>query len=102
MDESPKYGMEFVTRFCWLDRGGVARTIEVYGERTPDAQVRAYVRDEEGDLHLVAAIREDGIFYHLARERAERYGLDTEAAWNDLFGVCWSAHMPSTPTAWRG
>lgn len=90
MDED----QEFVTTFKWLDRGGEPRTIEIYAEHKADARVWAYARDDFGDLHLVGAIRDDGKFYHLVRDKARAYGLDTEAAWNDLFQMCWTAHMP--------
>jgi hypothetical protein len=92
MDEN----QEFVTTFRWLDRGGEPRVIEIYAEPTTDARVWAYARDGE-NLVLVGAIRDDGKFYHLVRDKAVAYGLDTEAAWNDLFQVCWSAHKPRIP-----
>jgi hypothetical protein len=95
MDDS----QEFVTTFRWLDRGGEPRAVEVYAEHSTDARVWAYARDGER-LILVGAIREDGQFYHLVRDKAVEYGLDTEAAWNDLFQICWSAHLSAKPMAW--
>jgi hypothetical protein len=82
------------TTYRWLDRFGQLRKIKIYVGPAPDRQVEAFA-DMDGDAEdpvLVARLDEHGKFSRLHRETAIQYGLDTAAAWNNLYDLCRNAH----------
>lgn len=91
-----------VTTYRWLDKYGQLRRISIFVGPDPQREVEAYAAadsDRDGDIDavdaapvLVARMDESGKFTRLQHEIATRYGLDTAAAWNNLFDLCRSAH----------
>jgi hypothetical protein len=83
---------EYTGTFQWFDRFGHPRLVDVYADRGADARVWAYARGDDGTPVLVAGVGREGNFVRLVASRAVTYGLDTAAAWNDLFEICRKAH----------
>ncbi len=86
---------KLVTTYRWLDKYGQLRKVAIFLGPAPEREVEAYaipVDDAEGEPVLVARLDERGKFTRLQRSEAIAYGLDTAAAWNNLYDLCRSAH----------
>jgi hypothetical protein len=83
---------KFVSTYRWLDRHGEYRRIDIFVGPAPTREVEAYANDPDGDPVLVARLDAHGKFSRLERSASIPYGLDTAAAWNNLYDLCRSAH----------
>jgi hypothetical protein len=82
----------FASTYRWLDRHGEYRKIDIFVDTAPTREVEAFAAGEEGEPVLVARLDAHGKFTRLARAESVQYGLDTAAAWNNLYDLCRSAH----------
>jgi len=83
-----------VTTYRWLDKYGQLRKVDIFVGAAPERKVEAYANSDgvAGDPVLVARLDEHGKFTRLQHSQAIAYGLDTAAAWNNLYDLCRSAH----------
>lgn len=82
---------EYVSTYRWLDLFGRPRVVDIFVEDNETRRISAYAREDVGDPVLVAVLDPDGKFLRLASAKAAMYGLDTAAAWNNLFDLCRAA-----------
>jgi hypothetical protein len=80
-----------VTTYRWLDKYGQLRKVDIFVGPAPEREVEAFAAGEDPPV-LVARLDDHGKFTRLERTEALAYGLDTAAAWNNLYDLCRSAH----------
>lgn len=97
---------EYVSTYRWLDLHGRPRSVDLLIDDPDTRRICAYAPPEDrgpddqgtddrspddqgAEPVLVAVLDADGKFLRLAS--AASYGLDTAAAWNNLFDLCRAA-----------
>lgn len=88
-DTAPPGAGRRIRWYGWLDRHGVTRHADIYvDDDDPDQRIRVYAPPEAGTRQLLATMTGNGRFYRMGDDHAHAYGLQTSAAWNDLYEVC--------------